>query len=73
MTNDPKFPSWLVFADRAPDDGTFLRLMVLNPVNDAVSTMVNCVIETDPPLNAPGPDDLHIEGGRKNTHDLPAC
>lgn len=61
MKSEPKFPPWLVFVDRAPDDGAFLRLMVVNPVNDAVSTMVNHVIETDPPPPRPGPDDLHIE------------
>ncbi|MFZ5433598.1 MAG: hypothetical protein ACOZB3_07480 [Calditrichota bacterium] len=61
MNNEPKFPSWLTFVDRAPDDSTFLRLMVLNPVNDAVSTMVNKVIETDPPLPEPGASDLHID------------
>jgi len=61
MQNEPKFPPWLVFVDRAPDDGAFLRLMVVNPVNDAVSTMVNRVVETDPPLPLPGSGDLHVD------------
>lgn len=61
MQNEPKFPPWLVFVDRAPDDGAFLRLMVVNPVNDAVSTMVNRVIETDPPRAVPGAGDLHVD------------
>ncbi|RPH95300.1 hypothetical protein EHM69_04785 [candidate division KSB1 bacterium] len=59
MSTKPKFPSWLIFVDRAPDDTSFLRLMVLNPENDAVSTFVNYVVETDPEGYAPQASDLH--------------
>jgi len=59
MNNEPKFPAWLSFVERAPDEGQLLRLMVLNPFNDAVSVMLNRVIDADPPRHAPGPSDLH--------------
>lgn len=59
MNTEPNFPPWLTFVDRAPDEGALLRLMILNPVNDAVSVMVNRVIDADPPRYAPGASDLH--------------
>lgn len=52
MQTEPKFPHWLIFVDHAPDNGALLRLLVLNPFNDAPCTFVNAVIETDPPSPA---------------------
>jgi hypothetical protein len=59
MKSEPKWPPWLIFVERAPDDNAFLRLMVLNPENDAVSTFVNEVIDADPDGYAPRARDLH--------------
>ena len=59
MNDKPKLPPWLIFVDRAPDDTALLRLMVLNPENDAVSTFVNEVIDADPVGYAPRARDLH--------------
>jgi hypothetical protein len=59
MPSEPKWPPWLIFVDRAPDDSALLRLMVLNPENDAVSTFINEVIDADPDGYAPRARDLH--------------
>jgi len=59
MKSESKWPPWLIFVDRAPDDNALLRLMVLNPENDAVSTFVNEVIDADPDGYAPRASDLH--------------
>ena len=48
-------PKWLVFVDKAPDDGALLRMMVLNPFNGAMSTFVNTPIDADPRLFIPEP------------------
>lgn len=61
MSSKPKFPSWLVFVDRQDDDTALLRLMVLNPENNAVSTFVNGVIDADPYGYAPRARDLHTD------------
>lgn len=45
---EQKRPNWLVFVDKAPDDGPWLRMMVLNPLNGAMSTMINTPIDADP-------------------------
>jgi hypothetical protein len=60
MISEPNFPPRLDFVEKAPDDGTLLRLMVLNPFNDEMCTFVNAVIETDPQGFAPGAGDLHV-------------
>ena len=59
MKSETKWPPWLIFVDRAPDDNTFLRLMLLNPENDAMSVFVNQVIEADPDGYAPRSRDLN--------------
>ncbi len=45
---EQKRPNWLVFVDKAPEDGPWLRMMVLNPLNGAMSTMINTPIDADP-------------------------
>lgn len=67
MQTEPKFPHWLIFVERAPDEGTLLRLLVLNPFNDAPCTFINAVIETDPP---PVPATLCTEPQRPARHRL---
>jgi hypothetical protein len=59
MLNEPKSPSELIFVDRYADEASLLRLMVLNPVNNEMSTFVNQVIETDSEDYAPRAGDLH--------------
>jgi hypothetical protein len=61
MQSPPKYPSWLTFVNRAPDDAPLLRLMVLNPLNDVMSPIVNRIIEADPPLLRPTADGLHTD------------
>jgi hypothetical protein len=46
---------WLVFVDKAADDGELLRLMVLNPFNGVVSTFIHTPIDADPRLFLPEP------------------
>ena len=52
---EQKRPNWLVFVDKAPEDGPWLRMMVLNPLNGAMSTMINTPIDADPRLFIPEP------------------
>lgn len=59
MSNEPKCAIELTFVNRDPDESSLLRLMVLNPVNNEMSTFVNQVIETDSGDYAPRADDLH--------------
>ena len=40
-------PKWLIFVSKAPDDGPWLRMMVLNPLNGAMCLFINTPIETD--------------------------
>ena len=61
MNTERKSSPELNFVSRDPDMGALLRLMVVNPINDTVCTMINTAIETDPPLYMPGPDDLPID------------
>jgi hypothetical protein len=61
MQSPPKLPSWLTFVNRAPDDAPLLRLMVLNPLNDVMSPIINQVIEADPPLLRLTADSLHTD------------
>jgi len=65
MKPPPKFPPWLTFVSRAPDDAPLLRLMVLNPLNDDMSPIVNQVIEADPPLLRPSADGLHTDAKQR--------
>jgi hypothetical protein len=48
---EPNRPNWLIFVDKAPDDGPWLRMMVLNPLNGAMSTMINTPIDADPRIS----------------------
>jgi hypothetical protein len=59
MLKEPKHIPWLHFVDKAPDDGPLLRLMVLNPINNELSTFSNQVVDTDPEGYAIRPSDLH--------------
>jgi hypothetical protein len=61
MQTEPNSPSWLSFVDRAADESSLLRLMVLNPFNGAMSTFVNELIDVDPPGYEPRADDLHTD------------
>ncbi len=61
MHTEPNSPPWLTFVNRAPDESSLLRLMVLNPFNGAMSTFVDELIETDPPEYAPRASDLHTD------------
>jgi hypothetical protein len=56
MESKKKFPPWLVFVNRAPDDDSWLQLMVVNPINGETSTLSDTLIETD--WNEPGPQHL---------------
>jgi hypothetical protein len=58
MTESPKSPSWLTFVSKAEDDAPLLRLMVLNPMNDAMSPMLNLLIDADPCGYNPGSANL---------------
>lgn len=40
-------PPWLVFVDRADDDGPLLRMMVLNPLNGAMCALIDVPVEAD--------------------------
>jgi hypothetical protein len=59
MSNEPKSTLELTFVSRDPDETGLLRLMVLNPCNNEMSTFVNQVIETDSPDYEPRAADLH--------------
>ncbi len=56
-TQQSEHPKWLVFVDKAPDDEPWLRMMVLNPLNGAMSTFINRPIDADPCVfhSAPAP------------------
>jgi hypothetical protein len=58
--SERKQPNWLVFVDKAPDDGQLLRMMVLNPFNGAMSTLVNTPIEADPTVLTTQPAALNV-------------
>lgn len=53
-------PPWLTFVSRADNDFAWLRLMVINPLNGAVSTMVEDSIEIEPVDLSPRASNLHI-------------
>ena len=66
MQETPKSPSWLTFVSKAVDDAPLLRLMVLNPMNDAMSPMLNHVIDCDPCGYNPGSANLHTSAEQRN-------
>lgn len=41
-------PKWLTFVSQAPDDGPWLRMMITNPLNDAMCPLINEPIDIDP-------------------------
>jgi hypothetical protein len=45
--SEPNAPKWLIFVNKAPDDGPWLRMMVLNPFNGAMCPMINTPIEAE--------------------------
>ena len=47
MTNDVIVPSWLTTVSQAPEHDPWLRLMMLNPVNNEVSVFINRIIDLD--------------------------
>jgi hypothetical protein len=65
MKLQPNLPEWLTFVNRAADDAPLLRLMVLNPVNDTMSTIVNQVIDVDPCGYNPGSANLHTRAEQR--------
>ena len=44
-----ELPKWLIFVNKVTDDGPWLRMMVCNPLNDAMCPLINEPIEADPP------------------------
>ena len=53
-------PPWLTFVSRADNDFVWLRLMVINPLNGAVSTMVEDSVDIEPVDLSPRASSLHI-------------
>jgi hypothetical protein len=53
-------PPWLTFVSRADNDFALLRLMVINPINGAISTMLEEPIEVEPVDFSPRASNLHI-------------
>jgi hypothetical protein len=51
---------WLACAHRADNDGLYLRLMIVNPLNGEICPMLETSVEPDTHIGAPGPSDLHI-------------
>jgi hypothetical protein len=47
MNKKPKFPPWLTFVSKAPENDPWFRLMVENPVNGQLSTFSNILIDLD--------------------------
>jgi hypothetical protein len=50
---EPGAPKWLIFVNKAPDDGPWLRMMVLNPLNGAMCPMINTPVDPDTHLGTP--------------------
>ena len=38
-------PNWLIFVEKADDDGPWLRMMVSNPFNGAMCPLLNAPVE----------------------------
>ncbi len=43
-------PNWLIFVDKAPDDGPWLRMSLLNPLNGAMCTLVDTPAQAEATL-----------------------
>ena len=44
---EPGAPKWLIFVNKAPDDGPWLRMMVLNPFNGAMCPLIDTPVQAD--------------------------
>ncbi len=51
-------PAWMTFVSRADETSPWLRLMIVNPVNGAMSITLFEPIEVDPPDFGPTANDL---------------
>ena len=49
----PDIPKWLIFVNKAAEDGPWLRMMVLNPLNGAMCPLINTPIEPDTHIYVP--------------------
>ncbi|MCB9367469.1 MAG: hypothetical protein H6506_01895 [Calditrichaeota bacterium] len=49
MRYDERRPHWLVFAESAPDEEDWYRLMIENPANGQISTISTNIIDLEGP------------------------
>lgn len=50
MKYDDRRPHWLVFAEGAPDEDDWYRLMIENPCNGQISTISTTIIDLEPTI-----------------------